>query len=47
MINREYDYLFNYYSDQSFVCSELITKSYLKDSENDEGLTIELQKIGF
>ena len=45
MLNKDYDYLFNYYSDTSFVCSELITKAYLKDFENDEWLTIELQKI--
>jgi hypothetical protein len=31
-----YDYLFNYYSDLSFVCSELITKSFLKENKNDE-----------
>lgn len=45
MVNKDYDYLFNYYSDQQFVCSELITKSYLRDSDIDEWLTIELQKI--
>ena len=42
---KKYDFLFNYYSDKSFVCSELITKSYLKDNENDEWLTINLEKI--
>ncbi len=42
---KKYDFLFNYHSDKSFVCSELITKSYLKDDEADEGLTISLEKI--
>lgn len=40
-----YDYLFNFYSDRSFVCSELITKSYLKDSPKDEWLTIHLKHV--
>lgn len=47
MLHKNYDYLFNYYSDNSFVCSELITKAYLKDSLDDEGLTIELVKIAW
>lgn len=47
MLNKNYDYLFNYYSDNSFVCSELITKAYLKDSIDDEWLTIELIKIAW
>lgn len=45
MLDKDYDYLFNYYSDNSFVCSELVTKAYLKDSNNDEWLTIELKKV--
>lgn len=45
-IDSEYDYLFNYYSDKQFICSELITKAYLKDYSDDEWLSIELQKIG-
>lgn len=45
MLTYKYDYLFNYYSDSSFVCSELITKAYLKDYLDDEWLTIELQKV--
>lgn len=45
MLDKEYDYLFNFHSDSSFVCSELITKGYLKDNDKDEWLTIELQKI--
>lgn len=47
MLNKNYDYLFNYYSDNSFVCSELITKAYLKDSIDDEWLSIELVKIAW
>lgn len=45
MLNKNYDYLFNYYSDTSFVCSELITKAYLKESEIDQGLSIQLEKV--
>lgn len=41
----KYDYIFNYYSDKSFVCSELITKSFLKENKNDEWLSIKLEKI--
>lgn len=47
MLHKDYDYLFNYYSDNSFVCSELITKAYLKDSIDNEWLTIELKKIAW
>jgi uncharacterized protein YycO len=36
LMKSDYDYSFNYYSDKSFVCSELITKAYLKDDEDDE-----------
>lgn len=43
--NSKYDYLFNYYSQKSFVCSELITKAYLKKDPLDEWLTIELKKV--
>jgi len=45
-LGMKYDFLFNYYSDKSFVCSELITKSYLKENKDDEWLTIKLEKIG-
>ena len=45
LLNKEYDYLFNFYSDNNFVCSELITKAYLKENEFDEWLNINLVKI--
>ena len=40
-----YDYIFNFYSDNSLVCSELVLKSYAKDDENDEWFSIELENI--
>ncbi len=47
LLNHKYDYLFNFYSDQNFVCSELIIKAYLKNNEDDEWLIIELLKISY
>jgi hypothetical protein len=40
-----YDYIFNFYSDNSLVCSELVLKSYAKDDKNDEWFNIELENI--
>lgn len=45
LLGSQYDYLFNYYSDKGMVCSELITKAYLKEFESDEWLDIELENI--
>ena len=42
-----YDFLFNYYSDKNLVCSELILKSYSKDTKEDTSIEIELQEIWF
>lgn len=41
-----YDYIFNFYSDSSLVCSELVLKSYSKDDKNDEWFNIKLENIG-
>jgi uncharacterized protein YycO len=43
---KEYDYSFNYYSDANYVCSTLVTKAYLPESETDEGIHITLTRIG-
>jgi uncharacterized protein YycO len=43
---KEYDYSFNYYSDANYVCSTLVTKAYLPDSDRDEGIHITLTRIG-
>ena len=40
-----YDFIFNFYWNNNLVCSELILKSYSKDFENDEWLTIKLDKL--
>lgn len=41
-----YDYLFNFYSNKSVVCSELIMKSYAKEFKGDDWIKIKLEKIG-
>jgi hypothetical protein len=43
---KGYDYIFNFHSDSSLVCSELVLKSYSKDDKNDEGFNIKLENIG-
>lgn len=45
-IGKEYDMLFNFYSDKSLVCSELVLKSYLPQNDTDEWMKVPLQKIG-
>jgi len=40
-----YDYWLNYYSDKNMVCSELVLKSYQKDSKKDEWIEIDLESI--
>lgn len=45
-MKREYDYAFNYYSDRNFVCSTLVTKAYLPESHTDEGMHIDLVRVG-
>lgn len=47
MLGKPYDYLFNFYSDKGVVCSELILKSFWKQSQNDESIQINLTQIGF
>ena len=42
---KEYDNLFNYHSDKSLVCSELIMKSYAKEFKEDKWIKIELENI--
>ncbi len=44
-INIPYDFTFNYYSDVNQVCSALITKAYLPEYAEDEGLHITLTRI--
>lgn len=46
LIGKEYDYSFNYYSDVNYVCSTLVTKVYLPESEFDEWIHITLTRIG-
>ena len=45
-IGKWYDYIFNFYSDTSLVCSELVLKSYAKEHKDDEWLNIKLENIG-
>jgi len=40
-----YDYIFNFYSNNNVVCSELVLKSYSKDTIKDEWLEFRLEKI--
>ena len=42
---RNYDFIFNFYSDKNMVCSELIMKSYAKEYETDEGIEISLEHV--
>lgn len=46
LVGKEYDYSFNYYSDVNYVCSTLVTKVYLPESEQDEWIHITLTRIG-
>jgi len=40
-----YDYIFNFYSNNSVICSEIVLKSYAPDFEWDEWLQLQLKKI--
>lgn len=40
-----YDFLFNFQSEEWLVCSELVIKSFLKENENDEWVEINLTLI--
>jgi len=40
-----YDHIFNFHSDKSLVCSELVLKSYAKEFKNDTWINIELENI--
>ena len=42
---KPYDHIFNFYSDNSVVCSELVIKSYSKDFEKDDFIEVKLEKI--
>lgn len=44
---KSYDFIFNFYSDNKFVCSALIMKSYAKEYEGDEWIDINLKKFAF
>lgn len=44
-VDTPYDFSFNYYSDMNHVCSALITKSYLPEHIDDQGLHITLTRI--
>lgn len=46
LLGEEYDYSFNFYSDKNYVCSTLVTKAYMPESESDEGIHISLTRIG-
>ncbi len=46
LVGKDYDYSFNFYSDVNYVCSTLVTKSYLKEYAKDEGIDITLTRIG-
>ena len=35
-VHREYDFSFDFHSDRSLVCSELVTKAFLPESDGDE-----------
>ena len=43
---KEYDYVFNFYSNNYVVCSELVIKSYAKEFNTDEWLDFKLDKGG-
>ena len=45
LLGRGYDYSFNYYSDVNYVCSALVTKVYIPDSDHDEGIHIILRRV--
>jgi uncharacterized protein YycO len=42
---KPYDFVFNFYSNNSVICSELVIKSYSKDFEEDYFLEVTLEKI--
>lgn len=42
---KDYDFLFNFWSDNKLVCSELIMKSYIKEWRGDEWIDIKLEEI--
>jgi len=42
---KEYDFIFNYYSDKRLVCTALVLKSYSKEFSSDDWIEIELEKI--
>jgi hypothetical protein len=46
-LKSEYDYEFNFLSDKKFICSELITKAYLKEFQTDEWLNIRLRYVSW
>ena len=46
-LESEYDYEFNFLSDKKFICSELITKAYLKEFQTDEWLNIHLRYVSW
>lgn len=41
-----YDHIFNFYSNKSVVCSELVLKSYWPKNTKDTSITLHLEKIG-
>ena len=42
---KSYDHIFNFYSDNNLVCTELILKSYAKEFKKDEWIEIDLESI--
>ena len=42
---KEYDYVFNFYSNKNVICSELVIKSYAKEFNTDEWLDFTLNKM--
>ncbi len=42
-IGKPYDFAFNYFSDAAAVCSALVTKAYLPETREGEGLKIQLE----
>ena len=40
-----YDFIFNFYSNNNVVCSELVLKSYAKRDKDDDWITVKLEKI--